>query len=102
MSRKHLFVAPMALVMALGAGSNALAGGLVATLASPTLKQEQILDGTIWRCVETTCRSVSQPKDTGVLACKDIAKKFGQIVSFMTDDKALDDESLARCNQSAK
>lgn len=98
MSRKHLFVA----LIALGAGSNAMAGGLVATLASPTLKQEQVLDGTIWRCADTTCRSVSAPKDTGVLACKDIAKKFGQVVSFTTDDKALDEEGLAKCNQSAK
>lgn len=98
MSRKHIFVA----LMALGAGSNALAGGLVATLASPTLKQEQILDSTMWRCIETTCRSVSAPKSTGVHACKDIAKKFGKVVAFVSEDKALDEETLAQCNQSAK
>lgn len=79
------------------------ASGLVATLASPTLKQEQIMDGIMWRCIDTTCRSVSIPSNNvGVQACKGIAKKFGQVVSFMTGDKPLDEESLATCNQSAK
>lgn len=100
MSRRHIFVA----LMALGAGSNAMAAGTVlVTLASPTLKQEQILEGIVWRCIDTTCRSVSAPTTAvGVQTCKGIAKKFGQVVTFVAGDKPLDEESLAKCNESAK
>ena len=75
---------------------------LVATLANPTLKQEQILGGTLWRCAETTCRSASQPRDTGISACRALVKRFGQVASFGSGDKQLDDKQLASCNESAK
>lgn len=74
----------------------------VATLVSATIKQEQILDGAIWRCADTVCRSASEPRDVGVSACRSVAKRFGKIAAYTSGDKTLSAEQLESCNQSAK
>lgn len=87
-------------VLAAGA---ALADNIqVATLAAPTIKQEQILDGAVWRCADTVCRSASEPRDVGVSACRSVAKRFGKIAAYTSGDKTLSPEQLETCNQSAK
>ncbi|MGC3979738.1 MAG: hypothetical protein QM808_00580 [Steroidobacteraceae bacterium] len=95
-------------ILAAGALSVLLAGTAladyiqVATLASPVIKQDQLIDGTIWRCAETTCRSASQPADVGLPACRSVAKRFGQVAAYASGDKQLSAEQLETCNQVAK
>jgi hypothetical protein len=90
----------IAVVMGMCAASSALADApMVATLAKATLPQKQILGSTIWRCAETTCTSTSAAGTTGLQACRAVAKRFGQIVSFISDDGELDQEKLTKCNE---
>jgi len=35
-------------------------------------------------------------------ACREIAKKFGQVAAFTSGDKEFDSSQLETCNQSAK
>ncbi len=86
----------------LAAGAALADNTQVATLASPTIKQEQILDGALWKCVDTVCRSTSQPREIGIAACRGVAKRFGQIAAYTYGDKTLNTEQLVTCNQSAK
>jgi hypothetical protein len=97
----HRILATAALSI-LAFGSAFADSSMTATLASPTIKQDQILGGMAWRCAETTCRSASKTGDTGLAACRNIAKKFGQVAAFVSDSKEFDASQLESCNQSAK
>ena len=83
----------------LSAGS-ALAGTpMAATLARSVEKQEPLLSSMIWHCEGTTCTSISAPQGGANNACRAIARRFGQVVSFTSSKGELSAEQLAECNK---
>lgn len=97
MSRHLIITAGLSLLVA----SSAFAGDnpMVATLAARTLPQKQLVGSNVWRCADTTCTSVSKPETTGVTACREIAKRFGQVSAFTSVDGDLSADQLSKCNE---
>jgi hypothetical protein len=75
------------------------AGPMIATLATPTEKEKEVLASIIWNCEGTTCTSVSTGQGYPSSACREIAKRFGQVVAFKTKNGDFDQSKLAQCNK---
>jgi hypothetical protein len=54
-----------------------------------------------WTCTANGCRGATEASRPLVL-CQDLAKRAGQIESFIADGAPLSAEQLAKCNASAK
>jgi hypothetical protein len=54
-----------------------------------------------WACAGDTCRG-STDSSRPMILCQDLAKRAGQIESFIADGKALAADQLAKCNSAAK
>lgn len=83
----------------LSAGSAFAATPLVATLAAQTEKQKPILASIIWECEGTTCTSAPGQKGSPSIACRAVAKRFGQVVAFTSKKGDFTQEQLAQCNK---
>lgn len=72
---------------------------LVATLSKSVDKQKPVLASMIWRCEATTCTSASTAQGSPSAACRAVAKRFGQVVSFTTSKGEFSQDQLAQCNR---
>ena len=89
------FAAGTALVPA----SASAAGGAYyrAELATPAPAAKFVARDIVWSCDGAACgagRGSSRP----LLICASLAKKAGEVKSFVADGKALEADDLARCN----
>ncbi|MGE0114911.1 MAG: hypothetical protein AB7T07_08520 [Steroidobacteraceae bacterium] len=96
MSRRFIIAATVAMACS---GSALADTPMVATLAAPTIAQKQILGSVIWRCADTTCTSTSAPKDPDVVACHEVARRFGIIAAFTSQNGSLNEADLEKCNK---
>lgn len=96
MSRRVMFTVALTL---LSAGSVLAETPLVATLAKPTEKQKPVLASMIWRCEASTCTSASPSQGSPSAACRAVAKRFGQVVSFTSTKGEFSADQLAQCNR---
>lgn len=68
-----------------------------AELASPAPAAKFVARDIVWSCDGAACgagRGSSRP----LLICAGLAKKAGEVKSFVADGKALEADDLARCN----
>lgn len=97
MSRRVMLTVALSL---LSAGSVLAAETpLVATLSKPIDKQKPVLASMIWRCEATTCTSASPSQGSPSAACRAVAKRFGQVVSFTSSKGDFSQDQLAQCNR---
>lgn len=76
-------------------------GGLL-TLKENAGKSQLILDGAIWKCLETTCRSAKVKAVPAERACRQLAAKLGELTAFSYRGQDFSPETLAACNTAAK
>ena len=68
-----------------------------AQLAAPADEARAVSNGVAWFCEGTNCRAgkgTSRP----LRICRGLNREFGEVVSFSSDGKELDEAKLARCN----
>lgn len=92
----------------------AAAAGLVAAPALAgtlfTVKLAEPVDGrtdfvankAVWICEGETCQAELSRKSPTVRSCKRVAREIGVLAAFESENGALEDEDLAKCNESAK
>ena len=79
------------------------ASTFVAQLETPVAEQERfVANKALWSCEGDTCTAELTRKSPTVRSCRKFVKEIGPITTFGTDDKALSDEDVAACNESAK
>jgi hypothetical protein len=74
------------------------AGAYIATLAAPlAAPRREIIEGATWRCEGDRCAA---PANGGraMAVCGKVARKFGTITRFTSQQGELSAEQLARCN----
>ena len=94
-----LRLATLLAVAALSAAP-AAAASYSATLATPT-SDRFIARDIVWNCGPAACRGATEESRPAVL-CQSLAKRAGQIDSFLVDGRAFTKADLDRCNASAK
>lgn len=95
-----LFVAPMVL----GAAFVAAPAVAATYSAKPAVQLEasRIVASDInWRCGPDACQGTTEESRPAVL-CQGLAKRAGQLTSFVADGRAFGAAELAKCNLSAK
>lgn len=68
-----------------------------AELAQPATQTRAIAGDLVWTCQGTSCtanKGTSRP----LRVCRDVQRKFGEVVSFTTRNEALPSDQLAKCN----
>lgn len=85
--------------LTLFAGSVLAETPLVAKLSKSVEKQKPVLASMIWRCEESTCTSASPSQGSPSAACRAVAKRFGQVVSFTSSKGEFSQDQLAQCNR---
>lgn len=71
-----------------------------ATLASPT-SGRFIARDIVWSCGPDACQGATD-ESRPVVLCQSLAKRGGQVDSFLVDGRAFTPAELDRCNASAK
>ncbi|MEO0607278.1 MAG: hypothetical protein AAFY82_03545 [Pseudomonadota bacterium] len=56
----------------------------------------------LWKCVDDTCTATLERKAVKVSTCQQVAKNLGAVSAFESDQKALSDANLQKCNAVAK
>ncbi|MEM1106629.1 MAG: hypothetical protein AAGH87_09590 [Pseudomonadota bacterium] len=89
---------------ALAFAAPALAGTpFTADLAEPVSERVTfVANSAVWTCEGETCVAELDRRTPSVRSCKRVAKEIGQLASFASERGALDEDELARCNESAK
>ncbi len=59
-------------------------------------------DGAVWSCENDTCVASLARSKVSVRGCKKAARKLGELTSYGTSDKQLNEEELAACNKAAR
>lgn len=68
-----------------------------AELAQPASQPKAIAGNLVWACTGSTCvadKGTSRP----LRICREVNRKFGEVVTFTAKGEALPAEDLAKCN----
>lgn len=84
----------------LAAAVPASAASYSANLASP-VSGRFIARDIVWNCGPAACQGATDNSRPLVL-CQSLAKRAGRVETFLSDGRALDSASLAKCNAAAK
>ena len=95
MNRVAAFIAAAALA------APALAGTYSAKPVAAPATAKIIGKDISWKCTADGCRGSTEASRPLVL-CQDLAKRAGQLESFVADGRALPADQLAKCNSVAK
>ena len=89
---------------AFGLAGTAMAGtAFTATLETPMTEAEQIVAAkSVWECADATCEAELNRKSATVRTCKQVVKEVGALAAFQSENGALSEEDLAKCNEVAK
>lgn len=83
------------------AATPAFAGNYTARTTTAPTAARIIASDVSWACGAGACQSRTDESRPAVL-CQGLAKRAGQIDSFVVDGRAFDAAQLAKCNLSAK
>ncbi|MEO1101404.1 MAG: hypothetical protein AAFW65_06105 [Pseudomonadota bacterium] len=79
------------------------ASTFVAQLETPVAEQERfVANKALWSCEGDTCTAELKRKSPTVRSCRKFVKEIGPVTTFATGDRALSEEDVAACNESAK
>lgn len=82
------------------AAAPAAAANYSATLAQPT-SGKLIARDIVWSCGAAACQGATEESRPAVL-CQSLAKRGGEVTSFVVDGRPFGATELDRCNASAK
>lgn len=82
-------------------GAPALAGTYSARPVTPPEPGKIIGKDISWACAGDTCRGSTDASRPAIL-CQDLAKRAGQLESFVADGRQLSAAELAKCNSAAR
>ncbi len=82
------------------AAAPALAANYSATLSKPTAGRFVARD-IVWNCGPAACQG-STDESRPLVLCESLAKRAGEVESFLVNGNALVSSDLQRCNASAK
>lgn len=61
-----------------------------------------VLDGALWTCASTTCKSERVKAPSGEAACQQLSARFGELTAFRYRQQLFTPQALAACNAGAK
>lgn len=72
-----------------------------ATLKAPKADSARIVAyDVVWLCADTTCEASINRKKATVSVCKKVVKQIGEVAAFASENNALSEEELSKCNAS--
>ncbi len=90
-----------ALIAAFMIATPAFAGSYSATPTNAPEPGKIIGKDISWACADGTCRGSTEASRPLVL-CQDLAKRAGELQSFVADGRELSNDELAKCNRAAR
>ena len=90
--------------IALGLASTAHAGtNITATLEAPKERLVKIAAAkALWKCEDTTCTATLNRSPVKLSTCKEVVRSIGKVSAFASDERALSDANLKKCNAVAE
>lgn len=92
----------LALIALPAAARPPLIGSAELTLAMLATQAEFIIDGALWTCRDTTCRSAAVADMPAARSCQRVVAVTGAVSAFIWRGKALSADQIAVCNTKAK
>jgi hypothetical protein len=71
-------------------------------LKTAATTEQFIHEGSVWRCKDDACSSLTVPSLPIARACRRLAGQVGELTAFSYRGKSLDEAGLADCNTAAK
>jgi len=94
-------VAALAVSVAPVAAQAQAGGYYVATPVTAPTKASVITSGTLWKCAGGSC-TAAKSTQRDLIMCQMVAQRVGALSAFNVAGAAMDEASLAKCNERAR